>query len=171
MNRRKVLVAYATRNGSTAGIAGALGDELRTMELDVDVRPVREVPDVRPYGAVILGSAIYWLHWRKEALRFGRRHAEDLRGRAVWLFGSGPLDRSAERKDIPAVRGAARLAALLRARGHVTFGGRLAEDGNGMMAAMARGNVKQGNETDFRNFEQIRNWARRIGVEIKGLPA
>jgi len=40
-----------------------------------------------------------------------------------------------------------------------------------MMAAMARGNVKQGNETDFRNFEQIRNWARRIGVEIKGLPA
>jgi len=166
MDRQKVLVAYATRNGSTAGIARAIGEELNRMGLETDVRSVEEVRDVRLYGAVVLGSAIYWLHWRKEALRFGTRHAEELRRRPVWLFGSGPLDRSAEGKDIRPVRAAANLAARIGARGHATFGGRLSEDGTGKMPRMARGMVQQGKETDYRNFDQIRSWARRIGVEI-----
>ncbi len=165
MNEKRVLVAYASKGGSTTGIAEAIGEELRGMGLQADVRAVTEVRDVQPYGAVVLGSAVYMFRWRPEAVRFGKRHAGELRGRPVWLFSSGPLDRSAEDKDIPAVKGAARLAARIGSRGHVTFGGRLAEDAEGFFAQkMVRGGkVEVG---DFRNFDQIRAWAHGIGTEI-----
>ena len=164
----RVLVTYATKNGSTAGIAEAIGDELRGMALDVDVRPVAEVRDVTPYRAVVLGSAIYIFRWRREALRFGKRHATELRTRPDWLFGSGPVDRSAEERKITPVKGAAELMARIQARGHATFGGRLPEDAPGFVA---RKMVQGGMHGDFRNFEQIRAWAHRIGMELRGSAA
>lgn len=149
-----VLVAYATRHGSTAGIANAIGEGLKALGHQADVRPVREVRDIGPYGAVILGSAIYSGRWRGEALRFGRRHEADLRQRPVWLFGSGPRDRSAEEREIPPVPAAAKLADAIHARGHVTFGGNWPYD------------TKHDRYGDFRNFDRIRAWARAVGSEL-----
>jgi menaquinone-dependent protoporphyrinogen oxidase len=150
----RVLVAYATKHGSTAGIAQAIGEELNGLGLQVDVRPVKTVRDVAPYGAVILGSAIYMGRWRREAVRFGSRHATELAQRPVWLFGSGPRDRSAEEQDIPPVEAAAALASAVHARGHVTFGGNWPYD------------AKHDRYGDFRDFDRIRAWARAIGGEL-----
>jgi menaquinone-dependent protoporphyrinogen oxidase len=153
-----VLVAYATKHGSTAGIAQAIGEELQAFGLQVDVLPVREVRDLGAYGAVILGSAIYMGRWRREAIRFGRGHASELNQRPVWLFGSGPRDRSAEEQEIPPVEAAAELASAIHARGHVTFGGNWPYD------------AKHDRYGDFRNFERIRLWARTVGADLKGTP-
>ncbi len=38
MNEKRVLVAYASKGGSTTGIAEAIGEELRGMGLQADVR-------------------------------------------------------------------------------------------------------------------------------------
>ncbi len=151
----RVLVAYATKHGSTIGIAQAIGEELKTSGFQVDVLPVTEVRDLNSYGAVILGSAIYAGKWLGGALRFGRRHEGELQRCPVWLFGSGPRDRSAEEREIPPVRGAAMLAAAIRARGHATFGGNWPYD------------AKHGRYGDFRNFDRIREWARGIGTELQ----
>jgi menaquinone-dependent protoporphyrinogen oxidase len=86
-----VLVAYATRHGSTAGIAERIAAGLHETGLDVEVHPIGEVSDVGAYDVFVIGAAAYMFHWLKEATRFVERHREVLAGRPVWLFSSGPL--------------------------------------------------------------------------------
>jgi menaquinone-dependent protoporphyrinogen oxidase len=71
-----VLVAYATKHGSTGEIAEAIGETLEEADLIVDVRPAREVRDLTPYDAVVLGSALYSAHWQRDANRFVKAHRD-----------------------------------------------------------------------------------------------
>ena len=165
----RVLVAYATKTGSTAGIAQAIGEELGQMGLEADVRPADSVTDVRGYEAVILGSAVYIGRWRKEALRLGSRHAAELRQKPVWLFESGPTDASAdEGKAVPA-KAAVALAAQLGARQHVIFGGRFEPEQAGRFTRSMIARSDKSPYGDFRNFERIRGWARAIGEELRSM--
>lgn len=86
----KVLVAYASKYGSTAEIAERVGDVLRRAGADVTVAPADQVADVTSYGAVILGSGVYAGHWLKEAVAFLEHNEAALAARPVWLFSSGP---------------------------------------------------------------------------------
>lgn len=157
-----VLVAYGSKRGSTGEIAKAIGWTLEESGLRVDVRPAREVGDLDPYDAVILGGAVYRNRWHWDARRFGRRFAGGLRDRPVWLFSSGPLDLTAEERKIPAVAFVAKLADRIGARDHATFGGRLTSHPNGHAARTMAEQVAG----DYRNFAEIRAWASRIGREI-----
>ncbi len=85
-----VLVAYATKYGATAEIAGKISEVLREAGLHTDVLPADQVGDLAPYGAVVLGSAVYAGQWRKEAADFLETNAAELAKRPVWLFSSGP---------------------------------------------------------------------------------
>lgn len=66
----KILVTYATRSGSTAGVAEAIGKTLADSGAQVDVRPVQDVKDLTPYQAVVAGSAIQDGKWLPEAMQF-----------------------------------------------------------------------------------------------------
>jgi len=87
---KPVLIAYASKYGATAEIAGKIGEVLRSEGLQVDVQPVDQVSDPASYTAVILGSAIYAGQWRKEAVTFLKAHEQTLTGMPVWFFSSGP---------------------------------------------------------------------------------
>ena len=95
----RVLVAYATRHGATAGIAGRVAAALTAAGLPAEARPVEDVKDVEPYNAVVLGGAAYMFHWLKPAVTFARRHRKELAARPVWLFSSGPLGTDLVDKD------------------------------------------------------------------------
>lgn len=69
MNDR-ILVTYASRAGSTAGVAEAIGKTLAEDGAQVDVLPMQEVKDVSPYRAVVAGSAIQRAQWLPEAMQF-----------------------------------------------------------------------------------------------------
>jgi menaquinone-dependent protoporphyrinogen oxidase len=86
----KVLVAYATKYGATAEVAEKIGEVLTQAGLQTDVLPVKEVRDLTPYQAVILGSAVYIGQWRKQAVKFLEASEQVLADRMVWLFSSGP---------------------------------------------------------------------------------
>jgi len=87
----RVLIAYASRYGTTKGIAERIAATLRLQGLDAIVEAVGKAGDPAGYDAVVIGSAAYFFRWMKDAKSFVLRYAGPLANRPVWLFSSGPL--------------------------------------------------------------------------------
>ncbi|MFD9487944.1 flavodoxin domain-containing protein [Streptomyces sp. NPDC059991] len=154
-----VLVAYGSKNGSTAQIAEAVADVLRKDGLTAETLSARSVASVTSYDAVVVGGGLYAGRWHRDAQRFVRRHRRELAKRPVWFFSSGPLDASASERDIPPVPGVKRAMVRLGVREHVTFGGCLEEGAKGRVARMI---VRSGKGGDFRDFDAIEAWAAGV---------
>jgi menaquinone-dependent protoporphyrinogen oxidase len=77
MNNR-ILVAYASRTGSTVGVAEAIGKSLVESGAQVKVLPMQDVRDLTPYRAVVAGSAIRGNKWLPEAMQFMQAHQATL---------------------------------------------------------------------------------------------
>jgi len=75
---KKILVTYASRAGSTAGVAEAIARTLVESGAQVDVIPMTQVNDLSPYQAVIAGSAIRGSKWLPEAMEFIKTHRGEL---------------------------------------------------------------------------------------------
>jgi menaquinone-dependent protoporphyrinogen oxidase len=98
MNTNSVLLAYATRFGSTQEVAESVAASLREVGLKVDLRLMREVESLEQYQAVVLGAAIYNAKWHADAHQFLARHQAALRQRPVAIFTLGPMSSSASAK-------------------------------------------------------------------------
>jgi menaquinone-dependent protoporphyrinogen oxidase len=139
-----------------------IGDALADAGLDAEVRPAERPATVRDYAAVIVCGALYANRWHRHARRFVRRYDRELALRPVWMVASGPLDDSAAVSVIPPVDGVRQLMERIGARGHVTFGGRLAPDARGFPAsAMAK--TRAG---DWRDPARIHTWATSVAAEL-----
>jgi menaquinone-dependent protoporphyrinogen oxidase len=158
----RVVVAYATKHGSAAEISEAIVEVLRDAGLDAEAAPAYKVRSLRHYDAVVVGSGLYSATWLRAANRFVRAHREALAELPVWLFSSGPLDRSADFDDIPMTAHVAEAIGDLPIRGHRTFGGRLVPDA----PEVAAGIIATHRTGDFRDFEAIRAWAREIAAAL-----
>src|SRR5579872_4290847 len=116
-----VLVAYASRHGSTEEIAQAIGSELAAGGVSVDVQPMDEVDPLCTYSAYVLGSAVYMGSWLHEAREFLDCHREALAASPTWLFSSGPVNGHVVNGS--AAFDATELVATVHARDHHLFGG------------------------------------------------
>lgn len=77
MNNR-ILVTYASRAGSTAAIAQAIGKTLTQNSTLVDVVPMQDVKDLSRYSAAVAGSALRGSRWLPEAMQFLQAHRSEL---------------------------------------------------------------------------------------------
>jgi menaquinone-dependent protoporphyrinogen oxidase len=162
----RILVAYATRYGSTAEVAEAIGDELRKAGVAVDVRPVTEVSDLSPYSAAIIGSPIYMGKWLPEPQVFIERHQQHLRSIPVAYFavglkieeGSPEILRKAE-ASMDQVR------MLVKPVEIGLFAGRLE---SGRLSITDRSIIKliRAKTGDFRNWEAVRAWGQAVLPKI-----
>lgn len=78
MMDNQILVTYASRSGSTAEIAAAIGQSLSGDGIRVDVLPMQKVKDLSAYRAVVIGSAIRNRAWLPEAMQFLKMHQSEL---------------------------------------------------------------------------------------------
>ncbi|HEX7416106.1 MAG TPA: flavodoxin domain-containing protein, partial [Smithellaceae bacterium] len=74
----RILVAYATRAGSTVGVADAIGKKLAAGGAMVDVKPVEKVQSIEGYQSVVLGSAIRFGTPLPEMTAFVHTHKDEL---------------------------------------------------------------------------------------------
>jgi menaquinone-dependent protoporphyrinogen oxidase len=158
----RILVTWGTKQGGTEGIARIIGEQMRSDAVDVDIVPANQTRGLEAYDAVIVGGALYANRWHSDARRFVLRNTRALRRIPVWMFSSGPLDESAEHEAIPPTNQVKALMERIGARGHVTFGGRLAPDARGFAA----GNMAKTHAGDWRNPEHIRTWAAEVAREL-----
>jgi len=163
----RLLVAYATKLGSTREVAQVIGDTIGAAlpDADVEVSPASTVRGLAAYDAVVLGSALYAAHWQRDANRFVQRHHAELTERPVWLFSSGPLDHSADAGTLPAAPSVAALTDFIGARDHRTFGGRLQADAPGIEPQILATHPIG----DFRDWDAIRAWATGIADQLRSL--
>ncbi len=78
MNKR-ILVTYATRAGSTAEVAAAIGKTLNKRGFAVDVKSVKDQPELKDYQAILMGSAIRMGNWLPEAVAYVKDNQESLK--------------------------------------------------------------------------------------------
>jgi menaquinone-dependent protoporphyrinogen oxidase len=174
-----VLVAYASRHGSTAGIAERIAATVRSAGIAAEARPASQVEAVAGYDAFVIGSAAYMFHWLKDATRFVRRHRAVLEQRPVWLFSSGPLgtDRVDEhgRDVLESTRPKefAELGPLIHPRGTLVFCGAWDPEAPpvGLLEQVIRRlPVRDAMPAgDFRDWGVIDAWASEIAAELREL--
>ena len=157
----KILIAYASRHGSTREIAAAIAEELRNAGHEVDLEGAASVTSLDGYGAIVAGSAVYVGKWLPEATGFVEQFKEPLGTMPVWLFSSGPLG-----DETPHPPGDPEGIPELGARDHQVFVGKLDKGSLGLGERLITRMVKAP-EGDFRDWEAIRDWARMIAFSLQ----
>ena len=164
----KILVASASKHGSTEEIGAFIAKRLRERGLDADAIPLEEVDGLLGYDAVVLGSAVYIGSWMKEAQAFVKTKREHLGSMPVWLFSSGPTDPEGEHG--PSDEARAELEDLVHPREHAVFFGAIDLDRLGFIEKRMVKAVKAP-VGDFRDWELIGAFADRIADGLSREPA
>lgn len=156
---KKILVAYASKCGSTSQIAEAIGKTLNELGAMVDVKPVDAVKSLDSYHAVIVGSAIRYGSWLPGAAAFISTHAEALKKLPVAYFTAG----STLFVDTPENRAAAaactaKQSALVTPAATADFAG-CYDPKKVSFAERMLGKAAKMPEGDFRDWDAIRAWA------------
>ncbi|WP_332450289.1 flavodoxin domain-containing protein [Methanoculleus sp.] len=162
----RILVAYATRYGSTAEVAGAIGEELRKAGVAVDVRPVNDLEDLSPYRAAIIGSPIYMGKWLPESQVFIERNQQILRTIPVAYFAVGLTVSDGGPETLRNAEASMDQVRMLVNPVEIgIFPGKLESDrlsfSDRTITKLIR--AKTG---DFRNWEAVRAWAQTVREKI-----
>ncbi len=163
MNANSILLAYASRYGSTQEVAESIAAALRHVGLKVDMRPMQDVKGLDQSDAIVLGAAIYNGKWHPDAHDFLSRHQKAIGQRPVAVFALGPLSTSE--------------AAMRRSRGQLerelgkypwlepvaveVFVGKLDPSKLGLFERLGS------TASDRRNWDAIRAWADSLPAQLQ----
>lgn len=168
-----VLIAFASRSGSTCEVAEAMAKAMLEAGVPAEVVPVDQINSLAGREAVILGAPLYIGRFPKEFHEFLRLHHEALHSMCPWFFVLGPIQNKPEefvgaRKQ--AERQLGRYPWLRLAELHV-FGGRWSATNLPFPFSLL--NRIPGNPLhripaeDIRDWGAIREWATEIARSLK----
>jgi menaquinone-dependent protoporphyrinogen oxidase len=163
---KKILITFATRAGSTADVAAAMGESLGARGFCVDVKAVKEKPLLAGYQAAILGSAIRMGNWLPEAVDFIEANQQELNQMPVALFTVHMLN-SGEDETSRANRLAYldKIRPLLNQAEEVYFEGKMDFSRLSLVDRLISKMVKAV-EADKRDWEKIRNWVPEMLAKV-----
>jgi menaquinone-dependent protoporphyrinogen oxidase len=165
----KVLLAYASKYGATQEIAEKIGEVLQKDGISIDILPLKKVKKLADYRAVIIGSAVYIGQWYKPTTKFLRKNAGVLADMPVWLFSAGPSGKGDPVELLSGWKYPVMLQSVIdniKPRDIAVFGGNLKEE---KISGLEKWVVKRvgGSFGDFRDWDMINAWAKKVAAEIK----
>ena len=83
---KKVLIAYATKTGSTGEVAAAIGKILTDKGFTVEVKALEQAQSLGGFDAVVVGAPVNGMQWRPDALDFIKCNREALQKLPVAYF-------------------------------------------------------------------------------------
>ncbi len=163
----RILVAYATRTGSTVGVASAIGEVLAARGFAVDVKPIRDAPSLDGYQAVILGSAINGGRWLPEATAYVQDHQQALSALPVALFCVHIMNLGDDEKAEKNRRAYLNpIREMVQPIDEAYFAGMgMNPDEEPAIVRWFYRTFEIGGEGDCRDWEKIRSWAEGARVE------
>jgi len=173
---QRCLVAYASRTGSTAGVAEAISKILSEYGIKTIVLPVAEVKSLAEYSAVVVGSAVQNSRWLPEAIKFIADNRDILNCKPFAAFQvcitltmkDGEKYRSGVEKWMDPVRELAQplsegfFAGTLDISKIPTFNDRLKFRVSALFGILVEG--------DHRDWEAIRSWAKELKIKLQTSP-
>ena len=163
----KVLVAYASKHGTTREVAEAIAATLREFNhLEVEIEDAARVHDIARYGAVVVGGGLYMGKWHADARQLLKRHRNELAERRLAVFGMGP-DSLEESKVAESRRQLERALAAtpeLEPIAVTIFGGAL-------MPETWRFPFNRLPAFDARDFDTIGSWAEEVAAKLTPVAA
>lgn len=174
---KNILVTYASRAGSTQGVAEAIAQTLEACGFRVSLLPMQSVTDVSSYDAIVAGSAIHFDKWLPEAMQFVESHQVALSQKpfAPFLVCMAMTVQSENRRD----------QAIKMASGYLTPVRSLVPTmSEGLFAGMLNLSklpliyripfslltmLRIFKEGDYRDWDAIRAWAEHLSAELMSL--
>lgn len=162
----KILIAYATRHGSTAEIAEAIGKELKAAGHSVEVKEMKTVTSVEGYTAIVIGAPMYMAKYI-EAKKFVDRFREKIAGLPVAAFAVGLAAVSKDPRLIDETKNALQgsldpiqpVAATL-------FAGRLEPAKISFITRKMVEHFGKVPAADYRDWDAIATWGREVAGKL-----
>ncbi len=164
---KNVLVAWATRYGSTEEVAHAVADDLLKQGFTVNARPMTEVQGVERFDAVVLGFALYMSRIHKDARRFLTTYKEQLTGVPVAVFCLGPVHAD-EKEFVEARRQLDKQLTAFPWFSPIALeiiGGRFDPQKLGLLRYVPA--MRSVPASDARNWEAIHSWAYHLPAALQ----
>ena len=162
-----ILIAYASRNGSTAEIAQAIGKELQAAGHAADVVEMGAVPSLSGYNAVVIGGPLYMGKMVGDVGKFVKRHRNELSKLPIAGFTVGLTPVSKDPAGMANAEKALRDAlAPLQPVAQTVFAGRLDPEKLSWFQKWITKKVKSP-VGDFRDWAAIAAWARELPGKMK----
>jgi menaquinone-dependent protoporphyrinogen oxidase len=167
-----ILVTYASRYGSTQEVAERVAAMLRENDLQVDVKPARQVRALEGYRAIVLGAPLYIGHWLKDAHRFLTRFQAVLAQRPVAVFSLGPTRlQEMEAADVRSqLDQELNKYPWLKPVASELFGGKYdpatLRFPDSLLAVLPASPLHGAAASDARDWEEIRVWATNLAAKL-----
>jgi menaquinone-dependent protoporphyrinogen oxidase len=171
----RILVVYASKYGSTKGIAERIANVLNESGQQAAAVPAGKAGLLEGYDAFVIGSAAYMFSWMKDAADFVRHNASLLRGKPVWLFSSGPIGtvttdaKGRDVRDTTVPKEIAEFRSAIQPRDHHVFFGAFDHTKLNLTHRLVYGLPAMKNlltDGDFRDWDEIDAWAKEIAAAL-----
>jgi menaquinone-dependent protoporphyrinogen oxidase len=163
----RILVAYASPRGSTAGIAQAIGKEMQSAGYSVDVVELKAVFSLEGYQAVVIGGPIYMGKIVGDVGKFVGKFRETLMKMPVAAFtvGMAPVgtDPAVIDKTMKIFHAA---LAPLEPVAETIFAGRVEPEKLSFIQKWMINKAKAP-VGDFRDWDAIADWAKELPGKLK----
>ena len=170
---KRILIAYASRFGTTGGVAERIGRVFCEKGQTADVRHIKNMGDIESYDAAVIGSAVRSSKWLPEAVQFVQENRKTLSRMPVAYF----LTCLATAQKTPDARSTAQsyMDSALQEVPEVKpvdtglFAGVLDYGKmNFIMRAVMKSKMKDKGvaEGDYRDWNGIRSWAENVAPKL-----